>query len=313
MLKKRKTKIIKIALIILTGLGFLFIHFIAPRAITKKRSSVKATISGEKIRIYDSIINDNSQFKRKKLTWLSFDGLKLSALLTYSSLQDTKGTIILIHNSASNKYRFLDFSEFLANKGFNSIAVDLRAYGESEGQFCTYGVKEKRDIQHLINKIYKYENIGPIGIWGSSLGGAVAMQAMGTDKRIKFGIIESTFTDYKTSMDTYFTRITKLKLTPLTNYIVNRSGSIGDFDADDASPIKYAENITQPIIIAHGIEDKVFKLKYGKANFDNIKSINKKFIIVDSAAHTNLWKIGGNKYFNEVIEFINKHNIQLKN
>ena len=306
MLIKRTTKIIKITFTILLILGLLFIHFIVPRVITKKRSTVKDSVHNDKYLIYDSIINDSSQFKRRKLSYTSFDGLKLSALLTYSNIEDAKGTIILIHNSASNKYYFLDFSGVLADKGFNSVAIDLRGYGESEGKFCTYGVKEKEDVRSLIDELTKYKNLEPIGVWGSSLGGAVAMQAMGIDKRIKFGIVEATYTDFKTNMDTYFTRLTKLKLKPLTNYIVNRSGSIGDFDVDDASPMKYAEKITQPILVVHGEKDPVFNIKYGKANFDKIKSTDKEFITIDSAGHANIWEVGGEKYFEKVMTFLNQ-------
>ncbi|WP_299123434.1 alpha/beta fold hydrolase [uncultured Winogradskyella sp.] len=309
MLKKRKIEIIKITLVALTIIGFVIIHFILPRIIVQKRNTIKIS-STESYLKYDSIINDSSQFKREKLSFKSFDGLNLSALLTRATIDSIKGTLILVPNSSSNKYTLLDFSEFLAKRGYNSVAVDLRGYGESEGKFCTYGVKEKKDIQSLIDRLHQYENIEPIGIWGNSLGAAVAIQAMGIEKRIKFGIVESTFTDYKTSMDTYFTRLTKVKLKPLTNYIVDRSGSIGDFDVDDASPIKYAENVTQPIIIAHGEKDKVFEVKYGKENFDKIKSINKKFIVIDSAPHTYLWEVGGEEYFEKVMLFLDMQEIQ---
>ncbi|WP_400078097.1 alpha/beta hydrolase [Winogradskyella sp. R77965] len=312
MQKKRKIKIVKSALIALTVLGLVTIHFIIPRLIIQKRITLKVS-NIERYVAYDSIINDSSQFKRKKLSFKSFDGLNLSALFTHSSIDSAKGTIILIPNSSSNKYNFMEFSEVLAKRGYNSVAVDLRGFGESEGRFTTYGVKEKKDIQSLIDELYKHKDIEPIGVWGSSIGGAVAMQAMGIEKRIKFGIIECTMTDFRTSMNSYFTRLTKLKLKPLSNYIIDRSGSIGGFDTDDASPVKYAENITQPIIIAHGGKDKVFKVKYAKENFDKIESINKKFILLEEASHDDIWDVGGDKYLNNVMEFLNAHSIQLNN
>ena len=307
-----KRKIIIITFSIFIALGFLFIHFLAPRVLTQKRDSIH-NINKERYLKYNSILKDSLQPKREKFTYTSFDNLKLSALMTHTNLDHSKGTIILIHSSGTNKYRFLNLSEWLSKRGYNSVAIDLRAYGESEGKFFTYGVKEKRDIQNLIDKLSTKKNIGPIGVWGSSIGGAVAMQAMGIDKRIKFGIIESTYSDYKTHMGNYFTHVTKLKLKPVSNYIVNRSGKIGDFDINEASPIKYSKLITQPIVIAHGGEDILIDLKFPKANLAAVKSEDKKLIVIDSAGHDQVFEIGGEKYLNEIIKFVNTNNIQLNN
>lgn len=77
----------------------------------------------------------------------------------------------------------------------DTFIFDSRAHGESQGKYCTYGFYEKKDISAIVDFIGpKYRNVN-IGIWGNSLGAAVAIQAMEYDSRILFGIIESTFTD----------------------------------------------------------------------------------------------------------------------
>lgn len=302
---KRFKKIIKRTFLVVILLGFICIHFLVPRILTEKRNSLTEALRGKKDTVNYFKTIDTSKYKQKKLSIPSYDGLALSSLLTYTNAHSVKGTIILVHSSGSTKYSFLELSDLLARNGFNAIAIDLRAFGESEGRYSTYGVKEKKDIQSIINYLIKHEKLNTFGIWGKSLGGAVALQAMALDKRIEFGIIESAFTDFKTNMDTYFTRVTGLELKPFTNYVTNRAGTIGDFDADDASPIRYCERITQPILVVHGTNDIVFKLKYGKANFDKIPSKKKAFIKIDNAGHTNIWNVGGETYFNSVLEFMN--------
>ena len=79
----------------------------------------------------------------------------MSAILTYSCLDSTKGTIILLHGIRSNKSHFNDLSNYLSTNGFNSVALDLRAHGESEGKFCSFGVNEKRDVKKLIHFLEK--------------------------------------------------------------------------------------------------------------------------------------------------------------
>jgi dipeptidyl aminopeptidase/acylaminoacyl peptidase len=306
MQKKRRIKIIKRTFLILIILGLLLTHFFIPRLITEIRNPVVSLIKRNKNVNYEVVSNDNSTFKQKKLSIESFDGIKLSARLTYSSTEDIKGTIILLHGIRSSKNAFLDLSEFLSKNGFNSVALDSRAHGESEGQFCTFGVNEKKDIQKVIDYLAEQENMNRIGVWGQSLGGAIAIQAMGYDKRIAFGIIESTFTDFKTIVNDYFDLHAGFSIAPFSNYLSNRAANIAEFDADDAKPIKYCENINQPILIVHGNKDNRINIKYGKANFQKIKSLNKEFLEVDSANHLNVWQTGGEDYFIKALNFLEK-------
>ena len=131
----------------------------------------------------------------------------------------------------------MELSTFLSKNGYNSVALDLRAHGESEGQFCTFGVKEIKDVKALMDYLIKNEDIEDIGIWGQSLGGAVALQALGYDNRIKFGIVESTFTDYKTIVNDYFHLNAGFSFAPFSNYLANRAASIAGFDPSDAKVV----------------------------------------------------------------------------
>ncbi len=128
---------------------------------------------------------------------------------------------------------------------------------------------------------------------------------MGFDKRIKFGIIESTFSNFKTIVNDYFQLHAGFSFYPFSNYLANRAGSIANFDANDAKPIKYCENITQPILMVHGNADERININYGRANFSKLKSTDKEFIEIDAASHSNVWKIGGEKYFEKVLLFLN--------
>ena len=307
-----KIKTLKRTFLILIILGVLVTHFFIPRLISEIRNPIVGLIKRNKNVSDNLVLNDSSVFKRKKLTIKSFDGVKLSAQLTYSSLDISKGTIILLHGIRSNKNTFLSLSEFLSKNGFNSVALDLRAHGESEGQFCSFGVNEKKDIEKLVDYLYKEENLNYIGVWGQSLGGAVALQALGVDKRIKFGIVESTFSDFKTIVNDYFYLHAGFSFQPFSNYLVNRVGSIAEFDVDDAMPIKYCENITQPILMVHGTKDERIDIKYGKANFLKLKSLNKEFVAVDLANHSNVWKVGGDAYFAKVLHFLNQQNKKIE-
>ena len=309
MIKGKKRRIFKRQFIVLTISGFLFLHFYVPRFLTEIKNPFVEVIKGNYLKTTSPRF-ENNQLNGKYINFKTFDNLELSSYLTYSSLDTTKGTIILLHGIRSNKECFIRLSAKLSKLGFNTVAIDSRAHGNSSGTHCSFGVKEKKDVSELINILAKQENITEnIGVWGQSLGGAIGLQAMGSDKRIKFGIIESTFSDFKTITNDYFSFHVGFNIRPLTNYLVYRAGKIADFNPNEAKPIKYCENIKQPVVIVHGNEDKRINIKYARANFSKIPSTKKEFIEINGANHLNVWKIGGDEYFERIIKFIDKNTV----
>jgi dipeptidyl aminopeptidase/acylaminoacyl peptidase len=306
---RKGIKNIKRTFLILFVVGLLLTHFFIPRLIAEIRNPVVGLIKRNPNVSHKLTGNENSETKRKIISINSFDGIKLSASITYSKLDSVKGTIILLHGIRSNKSQFLDLSNFLSENGYNTVAMDLRAHGESEGQFCSFGVNEKKDVQKLIDHLSQNENMTHIGIWGQSLGGAISLQALGFDERLKFGIVESAFTDFHTIVNDYFDLHAGFSFAPFSNYLVNRTGSIAEFDPYDASPIKYCERIVQPILIVHGNEDERIHIKYGRENFSKIQSEDKEFIEIDNANHNNVWKVGGKEYFDKILLFLNRQTV----
>jgi pimeloyl-ACP methyl ester carboxylesterase len=241
------------------------------------------------------------------LTYTSNDGLKLVALLVKSDSLPAKGTVILVHGIRSGKEYYLPVSKRLARNGYNSVLVDLRAHGQSEGDYCTFGFYEKQDISVLVDSLSHRKDIGSnFGIWGNSLGAAVSLQALSIDKRIEFGVIESTFTDFRTIVHEYAENTIGINLSFVNDYSVWWAEQLGDFLAEEVKPIEAAKNIHQPVIVVHGNADRNIDIKYGKQNFECLASNDKEFIEVPGAAHMNVWKVGGEVYFNRVIGFINR-------
>ena len=70
----------------------------------------------------------------KGLSVKTLDGLTLSGYIIKSNTNIQKGTIILLHEIRSNKEHFLPLAKRLADSSFNSVLIDLRAHGDSEGK-----------------------------------------------------------------------------------------------------------------------------------------------------------------------------------
>ncbi|WP_075589740.1 alpha/beta hydrolase [Labilibacter marinus] len=242
--------------------------------------------------------------KDKKVVYTSKDGLKLSAILVQTEIEQQKGTVILVHGIRSGKEHYLPVSKLLSKHGYNSVLVDLRAHGQSEGKYTTFGYHEKYDMSILVDSLMKMNNVSHhIGIWGNSLGAAVSLQAMSIDKRIKFGIIESTFADFKTVVHEYSAGTVGFNVPILNNYAIWWAEIIGDFNGKEVVPSEAVKNISQAVMMVHGTVDSNIDIKYGKKNFKNLASTEKSFVEVPNANHGNVWQVGGERYFQQVIDF----------
>ena len=130
---------------------------------------------------------------QENVTVETFDGLKLNCWFVRQK-KKARGTIIYLHGVGDCKIAGVPFARSLYDKGFNIFLYDSRQHGESEGYYCTYGFYEKHDVSAVISYLQSRTDIkiGKIGIFGTSMGGAVAIQAAAIDPRIACVISEGT-------------------------------------------------------------------------------------------------------------------------
>ncbi len=277
-------------------MGFIGVNNIAPYAITQP-PKINGSLTPKKLGL-----------KSEALELRTKDNVELSGYWIKSELEVAKGVIILLHGIGGCKEHFLGLSNELSKKGIETIIFDGRAHGKSGGAFCTYGFKEKKDIAQIVDKIRKQKPNLPIGIWGNSLGGAIAIQALEFDERIKFGIIESTFTDLHQIVFDYKKRILKgIGIRRLSDFALERAGEIADFEPQKIKPIESVKNIEQSIFIAHGDSDKNISFTYGQQLFDNLKTRDKQFVLIEGGGHFDLFKKGGIEYKNKMMDFIQRN------
>ena len=281
--------------ILITALviGFLSLHFVAPKLILGPHIHPGINNSAElgiKIESVSVAIEDNQT---------------LEGFWVNSEQDTTYGIMILVHGIGGNKESFLGLSKRLAKLGVATVSFDNRAHGFSGGEHCTYGFKEKEDISKIIDFIHSKDPSLKVGIWGNSLGGAIAIQSLEIDSRISFGVIESTFTDLSQIVFDYKKRIFKgFGIRALSDYVLNRAGKMAGFDPNGVSPIESVKKISQPVLIAHGNSDDNIHFKYGKQLHQALSSKEKVFVEVENGEHSGLFITGGQKYIDQTMNFI---------
>lgn len=293
-MKKLKYALLVFAALTIIG-GGLLIHFVAPYAIIKP------------FRNHVALTPEDLSLRSETLTIMIEDTIALKGYYIQANTDTTKALIIFVHGIGGCKEHFLNFAAALANLGYASVLFDGRAQGESGGQYCTFGFYEKQDISAIIDTIRQRAPNLKIGIWGNSLGGAIALQALEADERIAFGVVESTFADLGQIVFDYKKRYLKgLGIRFLSDYALSRAAAIARFDSDAIRPVKSAENIEQPVLVAHGDADKNISVAYGKLLYQELKSPEKEIVIVPGAGHYDLGRIGGEDYQNRILRFLEK-------
>ncbi len=299
-------KILYLLLFLILAGAFYILHFEAPRFIVE----IKHPLIERQIQAFmPQTINTFSdvQPNGKYITVPTAEGLKISAYISYSNTSNQKGTLILTHGIRSKKEQWLNSVKGISDKGWNCVAIDLRAHGQSTGKYCTFGVEEKKDISNVLNYLEKNEKLSKnYGIWGSSLGGAVALQCLAHESRFKFGIVESTFSEFRTVAIDYFENSLGFRSEILGNYLVNRSGKVAEFDPDAASPLVAAKNVSQPILMFHGTADKNISIDYGRANYSALQSQDKKWVEIKNGGHNGMANADLDLYFKELNAFLKK-------
>ncbi len=233
------------------------------------------------------------------------DGFNLSANI-YTCRQ-AKATIILLHGFRSQKEQWHQTALWLNQKGYNAVALDLRGHGQSEGEYCSFGYYEKKDVSTLINFLQTKSLQEPFGIWGHSLGGAVALQTMANDNRIKFGIIESSYADFPEIVKDYANYYVPFAPDFLNNWWLSLAADKARFPIEAISPLKAAKQINQPVLMIHGLSDKKINANNTRRIYKVLKSKDKNIILVPKADHYNVHQIGGEWFYKEVAIFLDHH------
>ncbi len=100
-------------------------------------------------------------------------------------------TVVLVHGWGANKSEVLKYAVAF-HATFNVVAFDLRNGGRSSSSPTTFGVREPRDLEAVIDWLVRTKHPAHIAVMGNSMGGATAVLAAATDQRIEALILDST-------------------------------------------------------------------------------------------------------------------------
>jgi hypothetical protein len=192
----------------------------------------------------------------------------------YFPVNESKATIILIHgyNNPGGKPQMLGHAEYLHDAGYSTVLLDLRAYGESDGNKQTLTVNEWKDAEAVYDKIKSLEENRnkTVGLFGVSMGGATAIMTAGKTGKGDFVIASVPYANFDSL---FHFQIKAAGFPPSIIYPIMRVAGIIELGSDfeQFTPSAVIKNVKVPIFLISAKQDEELdgndaKLLYELAN-----------------------------------------------
>jgi len=225
-------------------------------------------------------------------------------------------TIIAIHGYTASKYEeeyMKPVIDMIARNGYNVVAFDFRAHGDSDGEITTLGLKEVEDYIRIIDwlKSVKLNKAKKIGVIGYSMGGAVTIMLSARDKRINAAVADSPYIDIRSSGQKWIMRlkgVMKSLLLLVYPLIVRLTASRARINIDDLIMYKYASRIKIPFMIIAGRNDDLVALGEIRKFYNELRRNNPRATLwVTDSGHVRTIKDNPQEYEEKVISFFKEN------
>jgi uncharacterized protein len=168
-------------------------------------------------------------------------------------------TVVMLHGFADAKIGAIAWSEPWRELGYNILAVDLRAHGESDGRLCTAGQLESSDILQLLDQLRAQhpDRAQRIVLFGVSLGAAVVAIVASQREDICAVVLDSPFSSYRDAVMTHAELLrqpAKLIAPAALSLVEKLTGA----RFDDIAPRRIVPRIKCPVLIIAGGKDSFF-------------------------------------------------------
>jgi len=213
----------------------------------------------------------------------SSDGTKLFGW--YVENAATSAVVLWCHGNAGNIINRLENLRELYRRGLSVFLFDYRGYGRSHGSPSEEGLYQ--DAIGAYDYLTRIRMIRPerIVLFGRSLGAAVAAEVV-SQKPAAGLILESSFPSIEAVAKFHYGGLP-------VHWLLG-----AEFRLIDRLP-----QLSLPKLIIHGDRDDIIPMELGRHVFDAAKP-PKSFYVIKGADHNNTYYVGGDPYFQRIVEFV---------
>ena len=263
---KKKHTGLKVAAAAITSAAAIAAYFKVTYEIFKKACKRGVT--------HFEVSEDRNVLNRTNTSWLegqvhqdrfivSEDGLKLHGI-TIPANNDAHEWIMLIHGYDADCTQLLGLAKTYHALGYHVLTIDLRGFGQSEGEYITFGAKESADINAWIDELSELDPGCTVILHGLSLGAASALIASSEciNPALKGVIADSSYCSFMEQMKTLTSRLFHI---PGTTFIPGLSfwiKKVADFNYEQSDVAKAISIHGVPTLFFHGQNDHFVPLEH---------------------------------------------------
>ncbi len=258
-----------------------------------------------------ALVNTPDQYRlaHETVEFATADGVRLKGWYIPAVGGESGCSIIFCHGWGSNRGELLRDTCFLAEHGFNLLYFDFRASGESKGSVSSVGYLETRDFDAAYEflKVNRPHAVEAVGVFGTSMGGSVAVYAAVKYPELVCLLAENTFLSYQRVVANWSWRRLKTPYFPLvalTLFFVRRKLKA---DPEPYSPRFNVEKLKIPVMFINGDHDDLVPLPDAEALYGMCRSEKKQMWVIAGASHAKCAEVGGEVYRNKVTAFFREN------
>ncbi len=230
---------------------------------------------------------DDFRLPAKDVMLTASDGVSLAAwFIPEKNNGAGKRAIIFLHGYPADKSDMLDMAAGLHHE-YGLLLMDLRSFGDSGGGYTTLGIRERDDVKKALDFLQArgYERIG---IFGFSLGGAIAMLAAADDSRISALVTYGALADFRRLGYETYDKLLFLKY-PLVYFMELWARLLFGAWLSDHAPALAAQNLQIPLLLAHSREDEQISFShFERLRGELAQNPRAEFFIIERGIHGEL-------------------------
>jgi dipeptidyl aminopeptidase/acylaminoacyl peptidase len=213
--------------------------------------------------------------------------------------------VIVLHGYPYDKANVLGVTPFL-HRDYDLLLIDFRYFGKSEGQMTTLGHREWQDVLAAVEYAQR-RGATSIGVWGFSLGGAVALLTLPHTDAVAAVAADSAFSDMGAMVMDYY-RYLPLADRALAGITEVLSRVFLGVSPGDVSPERAVARSTTPILLIHSSSDSTIPVShYVRLRRALEPNANADYWLLDRAAHGMTYASDQASYEARVLGFFQRH------
>ncbi|MDO8444667.1 MAG: alpha/beta fold hydrolase [Deltaproteobacteria bacterium] len=244
----------------------------------------------------------------EEVSFQSTDGVRLKGWFINGSGEGRLPTIIVCHGLGANRSDFTELSAGLSRDGYSVLIFDFRGHGESEKKASSFGYLEQNDLLGALRYVKTRNDVDKekIGVYGFSMGGAVAILTAAETDEIKAVISDSSYTSLKEQGKRLFAG------SPLPSFLFLKPlvwmyEVFFRIDADDISPVSRIGEISpRGVMIIGGGADEQMPSSDAMRLFSAARE-PKEIWLIPGAVHGGTVYMAGDEYEKRVLRFLDSH------